>query len=290
MGFPIDQRTAIDIDRRVKRLLKETGLNEPPVDLTAVIEHLSIDHSYYDLTDPSLLREFVHKLKIGSAKATAVLKKVSLKGLWLPDSQRIIVDQAIPKPKLKWVNAHEISHRLIPTHNSFFLGDTAATLDPDYHEMLEAEANYGASSLIFMADHFTSDALDCKPIFQSLELLSKRYGNSLATTLRRFVQFSYDVPMLGVISTPSWLTVTEPGNNRCRYFITSSTFEQQFSGIRPEEVLKIIDSYVSPRSGGVVGESSIPLKDDNDRLQTFRWQSFFNKYDLLTLAVCKRSN
>jgi hypothetical protein len=250
--------------------------------------HLAVDHSYYDLEDPGLIREFVHKLKVGSKKAIDVLKKVNLKGLWLPDSKRIIVDLSVAEAKKKWVNAHELAHRIIPTHNQFFLADTMETLDPEYHEMLEAEANYGASALIFLGETFTTEALAYSPVFESVRSLSKKYQNSLATTLRRFVLYSHNKAMAGVISLPKWVDTPAGCVSRCRYFIPSHRFTSEFSSVSASVVMNVIDSYTNPKRGGYVGSGAFTLRNDNGETHIFEGESFYNQYDLLTLIVHKR--
>jgi Zn-dependent peptidase ImmA (M78 family) len=279
----MDRKTARDIDSRVEQILKEMGISTPPLKIEDVIEHLRIHHSYYSLEDPSLLKEIFHRIRIGAQKATDIVKKVNLKGLWLPDSNQILVDLSVKEKKRKWVNAHEVSHKIIPTHSQFFQGDTAETLDPDYHEMLEVEANYGASSLIFMSQKFTTEALDVQPCFKTVQLLSKRYQNTLATTLRRFVEFSHNIPLLGIINVPYWKALPEGQFQRCRYFIPSPAFSDQFSSIEAVTVLEIIDGYTIPKVGGMVGVSIVELTDDNGVNQEFLAESFFNQYDVLTL-------
>ena len=287
---PLDRKTALDIERRVERLLKEMSVKEPPLNVSDVMDHLSVDHSYYDLEDPGLIRDFWHKLKVGANKVNSIIKKVDLKALWLPDSRQIVVDDSVPNRKRKWVNAHEITHSIIPTHREFFLGDTAETLDPEYHEMLEAEANFGASELIFLGQKFTLDSLDCNPVFESIRFLGKTYKNSLPTTLRRFIQFSHDMPMLGVISRPWWSYSPEYGESRCRYFIPSHKFESQFSETRPQDIVDFIDANTTKRRGGPIGNGIFLLKDDNKEDHSFQWESFFNNYDILTLITHLKKN
>ncbi|MGZ3720717.1 MAG: hypothetical protein ACXVB8_20565 [Bdellovibrionota bacterium] len=284
----MDRKTAQDIDRTVEKLLKEMGRLTPPLRIEDVIQHLSIDHSYYSLEDPGLLKEIFHRFKIGKKKATDLVQKVKLKGLWLPDSNQILVDLSVVEKKRKWVNAHEVSHKIIPTHSQFFQADTAETLDPEYHEMLEMEANYGASALIFMGQRFTTEAVDVAPCFKTIELLSKRYQNTLATTLRRFVLLSHNLPMLGMISTPYWKELPEGQPSRCRYFIPSPLFADQFSAVEPLAALKLVDGYTVPKRGGMVGTDTLELVDDNGLRHEFLAESFFTSYDLLTLICHKR--
>lgn len=282
----MDRKTANEIDKRIQKIIKEMGLREPPLKIDDVVQHLNVHHSYYDLEDPNLLQEIFHRMRIGAKKAIDAAKKVNLKGLWLPETNQILIDLSVKEKKRKWVSAHEISHKIIPAHAQFLQGDTAETLDPEYHEMLEAEANYGASALIFMGDHFTKEALQVKPCFEALRILHKRYQNTLATTLRRIVQYGHNIPMLGVVSTPYWLNPKK--KNECRYFIPSNKFFAEFSKIFPQQILDIIEENITPKKGGMIGTYEFQLTDDNGGIHEFLGESFFTSYDVLTLITYKR--
>lgn len=283
----MDDATAREIDRTVQKLLSEMMVREPPLILDDVFDHLALDHGYYDLEDPGFLRDVWHRIKIGPSQLIHIVKKIDLRGLWLPDRNKVLVDQGIPDLKKRWTNAHEIAHRLIPAHSSFFLGDTAETLDPEYQFMLEEEANYAASALLFLNEHFTVDARDTPLTIPSIKTLAKRYGNTCASTLRRYVERGHEVPMLGVISKALWQAPSEPAERRCRYLIASSAFKKQFGVLRRIDVINFIDSYVRCRRGGPVGSGEVTIPDLNGDDHNFVAESFNNRYDLLTLIVPK---
>ena len=74
---------------------------------------------------------------------------------------------------------HEMGHRILVWHHPYFYGDTAQTLDPDWQQPLEEEANYTASTLMFCGELFTTEARDTKPEWASVEELKKRYRKNL---------------------------------------------------------------------------------------------------------------
>ncbi len=57
-----------------------------------------------------------------------------------------------------------LAFRLICDRSS---SSDTTTLAPHFHEAMEAEANYGAGRLLFMADRFRAEAMSSTP---SLEL------------------------------------------------------------------------------------------------------------------------
>ncbi len=273
------------IDHVVEKTLKEAGMREPPFQLENLLDHLELDREFYDLEDPILLRQLWHKVKIQGKVLAKIKKTIKLAALWLPDigRERILVDQKLPPPKKKWASFHDITHSLLEWHRPFFLGDTAQTLDPDFQEALEADANYGASSLMFGGAIFTRDALDTNIEWKSIETLKKTYKTSYVTTLRRFVKHSHNTPMALMVSTPFWKTMPDDQSHRCRHFIKSNLFEVQFAVITKDLLLNIIDTNTTKHQGGPVGNYSLDLVDINGDLHEFYAESFFNRHYILTL-------
>jgi hypothetical protein len=174
---------------------------------------------------------------------------------------------------------------LLPWHRSFFLWDTAQTLDPAYQEVLEAEANYGASAIMFCGAAFTRGALDTVPTWKSVEMLAKHHRASLAATLRRYVGHGHDRAMLAVISTPWWQPVPEGHASRHRHIDVSARFAHDFGSVSGEVVGAIVDAHTTYASGGPVGDFVCTLADCRGDAREFRGECFFNRHDLLTLLV-----
>lgn len=282
----MDSFTEEDIRGKVKQILNEMGITNPPVRLSDVLDFLETHQEYYDLSDTNLLEEVSHKLKVGLYKVKEVVSKIDLKGLWLPDQNKILISDQVPEIKQRWISAHEIGHRIIPWHKDFIFGDTAETLDPSYHEMLENEANFAASELLFLGSQFSIEASDYTPSLKAISELAKSYGNSQTMTLRRFVQYANkDQPMLGVISKPHWKNIGIESNQLCRYFLPSKLFSKRFPKVRASFIIDQLKEYLVPKRGGPVGSGEIVLVDCDGGEHCFSAESFFNSYDVLTLIV-----
>lgn len=284
----IDEPTKKEIDKVVTKTLKGAGMREPPFLIGDLLEHLEIDREFYDLEDPSFIRRFVHKVKVKGKVLSKIKEKIKLAAMWLPNKgsrDSIYVDSTLPEPKKKWASFHDATHGILEWHRPYFLGDTAQTLDPDFQDKLEAEAHYGASGLMFGGNVFTRDALDSTPEWDSIEMLIKEYKTSYVTTLRRFVQFSHDIPMALMVSTAWWMKNPDDQEHRCRHFIRSTVFKTQFAVISKEIILKDIDHNTTKRRGGPVGEFTLCLPDVNGDLHEFYAESFFNRHYILTLII-----
>ena len=287
----VDTRTIRQIDQIVERVLRDAGC-EPPVRLDHVLGHLRVDLQYYNLEDPGLVRRFVHRARVKGQyladQIARIARKVKLHALWCPDDDQIFVDQSLPQVKQKWATYHDATHRVLPWHRDFFLWDTAQTLDPTFQEMLEAEANYGGSALMFCGRRFTDEALDTIPGWASIRLMASRHKASLTTTLRRYVQHSHDRAMAAVVSTPRWRPLAEGQLSRVRHLDLSPTLAREFGSITREVFGALVDSNTIVASGGPIGNFGCSLVDLRGEERVFSGESFFNRHDALTLFVEQR--
>ena len=112
----------------------------------------------YSTTNTGWLDAAVSRLRIATkqvvARPTLLLEAVTkwnLRGLYLPDRKRILIDQAVPIVKQRWIEGHEITHGILPWHAELMLGDTEQTLNRTCHEHLEAERTTVPASCSFYA-------------------------------------------------------------------------------------------------------------------------------------------
>lgn len=296
---PIDPYAAQDIQDVVGRVLREVS-PEPPINTDEVLERLNLDLHYFSLTDPSLRQEMVHRAKVGTIglakKAVEGLldlaERAQVWGLWLPWTKgsgektrgRVLISNEAPELKHKWIKAHEIGHSLIPHHKRFLFGDPEATLSPACLEELEREANYAAGQLNFMQGRFVEEATDHERTIKSIQALAKTFGNSFPSTLWRFVEEAHkDEPLVGLVTAlPHDRTAEEP----CRYCIESPAFRARFGKVSEAELIDALRSYCRyDRRRGPLGEGEVRLEDANGQQHVFHFETWANKYDVLTIGV-----
>ena len=216
------------------------------------------------------------------------IRKSSLKALYLPDRKRILLDAAFPRLKHRWNEAHEIGHSVIPWHEDVMLGDNACTLSPGCREQIEAEANFAAGRLLFLRDRFEEEARSIEPSIKAVNKLKKTFGNTLSTTLYRFVESAgLELPLVGLVTdhphVARWSDDFDP-LDPCRHFIQSPAFERRFGTTSPSALFSDVAVYCGAQRGGPLGEGEITLMDDNSGRHCFHFETFFNRYDALTLG------
>lgn len=290
----VGHREVRDIRQQVARILRDLDEPEPPLQLELVRELLKLDRSYYNIANPGFLAEVAHRVKVAGKQIVArptllidVIKKANLSALWIPDSKRILIDETVPEAKHRWMEAHEIGHSIIPWHQEFLFGDNEQTLDPQCHATIEAEANFGASRLLFMQDRFGLEAREMDLSFKSVQMLKNRYGNTLTSTFWRFVEDRNPAhAAFGVVGVhPKYPDIGKQADGTAyRYFIRSQRFREQFSRVDPDHVKQIIERHASWKKSGPIIDATDILVDNNGKAYEFKIEGFSNKYDLLTMG------
>jgi hypothetical protein len=294
-------RTLADIDGQVIKILKGLGNPEPPVDLSVVRELLRLDRGYYSTTDDSLLRETFSRMKVAGLQVLKrptiladAVRTLNLKALYLPDQKRILLDKDLPQLKHRWNEAHEIGHDIIPWHEGMMLGDTEQTLTPACHTVMEAEANYAAGQLLFLGGRFANEAASSHPSLNLVRNLSKSFGNTMTSTLWRFVEQGHaDRPIVAMVTGhphPARRKLDFDPANPCRYYIQSPPFRENFGTLKETDIFAAIVGYCGLQRGGSLGQREIVLHDTNGDRHVFLFETFFNRHEALTLGYWLRKH
>ena len=296
---PIGHFETTDINSHVDRLLRDLGRPDPPLKLDQVRTLQKLDLTYYSKSDLNLLDEMAHRARmagntiLSSAKRMAeVVDQFGLRGLLMlkENEKKIFIDDEVVELKRRFIIAHEVTHDLLPWHRSLLLGDNETTLSPSCHQIMEAEANYGGRRLIFMGGQFQKEAKDCTLNWKSIEILKKRYGNTLTTTLWHMVcEREPTHPVFGIISRhPFNTTIGNRGDGEdVAYFIRSNGFRASFANVKQDDAFKAMRSYASTKTRGPIGEDVCIFLNLNGEPCDFEMFTFSNGYDLLTYGVFK---
>ncbi len=292
-------RTVADIDGQVAKILKGLGDPEPPIDLRVVRDLLKLDRGYYSTTDDSLLRDLFSRMKVAGQQVLLrptlladAVRNLSLKALYLPDQKRILIDQDLPPLKHRWNEAHEIGHDVIPWHAGMMFGDTEQTLTPACHEIMEAEANYAAGQLLFLAGRFRQEATASTPSLDLVRRLSKSFNNTVTSTLWRFAEHGHgDRPMVVLVTGHPHLVRRKANFDPaapCRYCVESPAFRERFGRLKETDLFALVASYCGAQGGGSLGQADVVLSNNNGEPHVFSFETFFNTHEALTLGYWLR--
>jgi len=288
--------TAAEIDSQVRKVLRGLGNPKPPLRLDDARELLKLDRQYYSKTADGILRETVSRLKVAGkqilrrpALLLEAIIQSELKALYVPDRKIILLDETVPDIKQRWSESHEIVHSLLDWHGSVLLGDDRMTLNLTCHEQIEAEANFGAGRLLFLQEQFELVVRDSKPTMKAIRSLGHSFGNSITSTLWRFVEMM-DTPVLGIVSQhPHYTDETFDPAEPCRYFVRSKSFAEKFSGVDELTIFQVMRTKCGWRKYGPLADDEVILKDDNGERHLFHFEAFHNRYEMLGVFVHRRA-
>ena len=252
----------------MEKILRDLGNPEPPLRLEDVRELLRLDLGYYQSDSDGVLQRAAHKLVMAGKQVFArpgllldIVKKRSIKALWVPDRRRILIDETLHKAKHRWAEGHETIHSVLDWHEPVLHGDNELTMKQACLDKVEAEANYGAGQLLFLRERFAAEALDSAPSVELVKALAKSFKNTHASTLWRLVETAGgERPMLGVMHyhpAPRFASDKNDPANPCRHFIRSDAFVGMFSETTEIAVFDAISRYIQPKKGGPVGRDVV---------------------------------
>lgn len=208
-------------------------------------------------------------------KAGATLKRALSKviGLFDARSRLIFIDHSIHAAKKAFVRLHEIGHGFIRWQRDLYavVEDCEQTLDYETAELFEREANVFAAEVMFQLDSFSTEADQSAFGILVPVKLSKKYGASIYSAIRRYVERNHRACAVLVLDPPELLNGF---GFRCnlRRVITSSRFREMIGPIRWQEYFTPDDRIgaMVPIGRKMSGRRSLILRDMNgDHRQCF---------------------
>lgn len=270
----IDDSTKKDIDQISLDVLKQSkALDIFPTPVDKIIQFADlIVNKEIDLVHVN--DSFFTKL---SGKFDSLVKQV--RGALDRRDRVIYLDLSQSNNRQNFVKLHETGHDLLSWQAATleFLDDDD-TLDPYVSEQFEAEANYFASTTLFQNDRFDFEAAKLELGIKSVMYLSKRFGGSIHSTYRRYVENSRKsccLLLLENVSKKGDFPICE-----VRDYFQSPTFSRKFGSINWSATLgfkwPFVQDYYFGRKMKYNGE--ISLSTQNGELEC-SYQFFNSTYN-----------
>jgi len=140
-------------------------------------------------------------------QAGGALRRALAKVLGVLDATaRIIyIDKTVHAVKQTFLKLHETAHAVLPWQRDIFVvaEECERTLAPEIADAFEREANAFASEVLFQLDAFSDEANALKTGILVPVRLSKRYGASIYSSIRRYVNKNARACAVLVIEPPS---------------------------------------------------------------------------------------
>jgi hypothetical protein len=201
-------------------------------------------------------------------------------GAYLFREETAFVDLSQPVGRARFIEAHELGHRIVPWHEGAFVDDEQSLFRAT-EEMLELEANLAAAHLIFQGRPFFERTLDYPLSLRTPLLLADEFNASLHATIRYYVE--HHVEPLAVLVCGKY--PRQDGSVPIFLGVESPRFKERFGPIVdrfPSRSLPLDDTrplgplLVEARLAVEPPQLEVVLRDLNGARRRFLAESFFN--------------
>lgn len=182
----------------------------------------------------------------------------------------------------RFIQLHEVGHKVCPWQEKVFCWDDKRTISPDIEELFEMEASFFASSVLFQLDVFEEKADKLPLSIKSVFALADMFGASKQATLRRYVQYSKKRIALLVLKKPGH----NGGFGACvRNFFASPSFVNEFGNITWPEACGLQFPFIEDMSRGrkLHEEGELLLSAGSGLSVKLDYHYFDNSYNIFVL-------
>jgi Zn-dependent peptidase ImmA (M78 family) len=224
------------------------------------------------------------------SKATDALRRAlsKVRGVLDRRERTIYLDLSQKKPKLGFVQLHEVGHDVLPWQNKVhdILDDDDDSLSLETHEDFEAEASFFASATLFQHDRFLTELDKLSLEIESPMQLAKIFGASVHASLRRYVEYSKNKCALIVLENISKNGDIAKCNLRDKFQSEkfSKTFGDLFFPIDLGYTWPFVQDYYHKRK--VRKDGSLTMLTQNGMVD-FRYHFFNNGYNAFVFMFPK---
>lgn len=246
------------------------------------MEAAEVELAPEDILNEPFLQKMRHQA--GDALKRALSKVL---GLFDAQSKLIFIDQSLPQVKQIFLKLHETGHAALPWQKTVYsvIEDCKQTIAPEVSDHFDREANAFASEVLFQRDNFTREAADFDFGINVPLKLSKKFGASAYSSIRRYVSTNHRSCAVLVVNPPEF-TNGYGFVATMRRVIASDSFKQQFGSISWAEQLTPDDQFgaMIPINGRrMSGKRNCVLRDVDGVEHECIAEAFTNTYQVFIL-------
>lgn len=212
-------------------LQRADALGRFPTPVSDILKMGKLVEVHEDVLSEGFLTTIRRKMGEASSSLKRALNKVV--GLFDARDRLIFIDHTMLAVKQQFVRLHEAAHGLLSWQRDLYavVEDCEQTIDPWTADQFEREANAFASEVLFQLDTFTKEAADHAFGISVPLRLSKKYGASVYSTVRRYVSTNTTACVVLILEPP--VLRAGIGLQAClRRVIASREFERRFGSVQ----------------------------------------------------------
>ena len=278
---PRQQRLVRQHAQQALKSAQAFGVLPTPVD--KVMEAAKVFVAEEDLSDEGFL-------KMMAKAAGGTLKRAldKILGVMHVAARLVYLDKAVHVAKLPFLKLHETAHAVLPWQKDIYAvtEDCEKTLAPEIADEFEKEANVFATEVIFQLDAFTEEAADHKVGILVPVKMSKTYGSSIYSAVRRYVVTHHKACLVLVLEPPV-VHVDLGFTCNLRRVVASESFVKQFGELYWPEYFSPNDQIGAavPVSGKKMsGYRRVTLVDQNGNQNQCVGEAFTNSHQVFILV------
>jgi len=241
------------------------------------------------VAEEDLSAGFLGKIRNRARRIGKTLKTALSKVLGVLDvgAGIVYVGKGVHLIRQVFLKLHEAGHALIPWQRDIYyaIQDCEKTLSPEVSEAFDREANVFASEVLFQLDTFRDEAADHAFGLKVPLKLSKKYGASVYSTVRRYVSTNNRSCVVLILNPPE-LVEGDGMVSSIRRIVASQSFLFLFQGMRWPEVFTPDDGLGRMIPLGARKMSwpvSLRLTDRNGVEHECTAEAFKHKYQVFIL-------
>ena len=239
-----------------------------------------------EVKEDVLNESFILKLrKQASGALKSALSKVI--GLFDAKARLVFIDRSLHVVKQTFVRLHETGHAFMAWQRDLYavVEDCDQTIEPSTAHLFDREANVFASEVVFQLDGFTKEAEEKEFGILVPVNLSKRYGASIYSSVRRYVSHNWRACTVLVLNPPELV----PGDGfraSLRRHCSSPRFAEIFGDVDWPLVFTPshpIGAMVPAYGRRMSGKRTISLVDRNGDTHECIAEAFTQSYQVFVL-------
>lgn len=281
------ESTRRDIEEESFELLRQSkSLDVFPTPVDKIIEHSElIVNNKVDLSN--IDKSFFESLKEKADEGFKILQEGlgNIRGLFDRTENTIYISQTRHLGRKNFVKLHETGHGVLPWQNAVIGAfDNSSTLNPDFEDQFEEEANYFASITLFQHNRYNREMKKVDFGLPGVIALSKKFGSSVHASFRNYIFKTNKRCILLVLNPIQNKKFNEPICSK-RNLFHSKPFFEEFGKINlPNEfgyTWDFIQRYLTKTPFITNGETNLTL-DDGEILDC-NYHLFKNGYNAFVL-------
>jgi Zn-dependent peptidase ImmA (M78 family) len=166
------------------------------------------------------------------------------------EQSKILLSSSISPKRQRLTLFHEAGHEVLPFHDELTFSIRGKDLDPITHKLMEREAFWAGSEIMYPVKHFVDDMMALPMNFAAINQLANRYNGSFEATCIRYALTSLGRVAIVVVKENDLNQIIVPQNYRKkeRYLFDMSRFtKSQPLSTAPLRVQYCSHSYNFPK-------------------------------------------